>query len=128
MYILFKNPIQLDTLAIVQYLYYHKIVFLPNEIVERNYPDFITELPTIVYDKKIYSGLKHVVELYEQISGINNLLQKAIQFKKENPKYTIKDKFDEPQSQHNTIHHDDINLYIHDYVHAHEHNTTQHTP
>ena len=90
MYILFKNPIQLDTLAIVQYLYYHKIVFLPTTIVEKNLPDFVSELPTIVYNKTVYCGLKDCVELYEKISGIKNLLHKALKFKEENPKYTIK--------------------------------------
>lgn len=49
-YTLYKNPIQLDTLYIVQYLHYNKINFLPSIIIERNYPQFITDLPTIKYN------------------------------------------------------------------------------
>ena len=90
MYYLYKNPIQLDTLHIVQYLHYKNIKFLPNIIIERNYPPFITHLPTIIYNKKIYSGLEEVISLYENISGIDNILEKANEFKIQNPKYTIK--------------------------------------
>lgn len=90
MYTLYKNPIQLDTLYIVQYLYYNKIMFLPSNIIERNYPHFITNLPTIIYNNNVYSGLTEVISLYENISGIDNILEKAIEFKKQNPKYTIK--------------------------------------
>jgi hypothetical protein len=43
-----------------------------------------------VYNNKIYSGLDEVISLYENVSGIDNLLEKAIEFKKQNPKYTIK--------------------------------------
>ena len=89
MYFLYKNPIQHDTLCIVQYLHFHKIHFLPSAIIERNYPSFVTELPTIIYNNTIYCGLSEVVALYEQISGIVDLLEKSKLFKKENPKYTI---------------------------------------
>lgn len=90
MYILYKNPIQLDTLYIVQYLHYNNIKFLPSSIIERNYPQFVTDLPTIVYNNNVYSGLTEVISLYEKISGIDNILEKAIEWKKQNPKYTIK--------------------------------------
>ncbi len=89
MYILYKNPIQLDTLYIVQYLHYNKINFLPSYIIERSYPDFVTTLPTIFYEGKYYIGLNEVVKLYENISGINNILEKANEFKKSNPGYSI---------------------------------------
>ena len=90
MYILYKNPIQLDTLYIVQYLHHKNIMFLPSIIIERNYPPFVTELPTINYKNKIYKGLEEVILLYENISGIDKILEKAIEFKNQNPKYTIK--------------------------------------
>ena len=90
MYILYKNPIQLDTLYIVQYLHYNNINILPSYIIEKNYPNYITNLPTIIYNNNIYSGLSEVISFYEQISGIDNILEKAIEFKKQNPKYTIK--------------------------------------
>lgn len=90
MYTLYKNPIQLDTLYIVQYLHYNKIVFLPNKIIERNFPQFVTNLPTVVYDNCIYDGLSNVISLYEKMSGIDHILEKAMEFKKQNPTYTIK--------------------------------------
>lgn len=90
MYTLYKNPIQLDTLYIVQYLHYNKINFLPSIIIERNCPQFITDLPTIKYNNCIYSGLTEVISLYENISGIDNILEKALEFKKQNSNYTIK--------------------------------------
>ena len=89
-YILYKNPIQLDTLYIVQYLDYNQIFFLPNIIIERNYPYFVTDLPSIFYNNHLYSGLSEVIALYETISGISNLLEKSNEFKQQNPKYTIK--------------------------------------
>lgn len=90
MYTLYKNPIQLETLYIVQYLHYKNISFLPSTIIERSYPQFVTELPTIYYNNKTYTGLEEVISLYENISGIDNILEKAMEFKKQNPKYTIK--------------------------------------
>ena len=90
MYTLYKNPIQLETLYIVQYLHYKNIMFLPSIIIERNYPQFVTELPTINYKNKNYNGLVEIISLYENISGIDNILEKAIEFKVQHPKYTIK--------------------------------------
>lgn len=90
MYILYKKPIQLETLAIVQYLHSINIFFLPDTIIERNHPSFIKELPSIIYKDKLYSGLEEVITLYESYSNIENLLEKAIEFKEKNPKYTIK--------------------------------------
>lgn len=89
-YVLYKKPIQLETLNIVQYLHSQNINFLPNVIIEKNYPSYVTELPTILYDKKLYIGIDICVKLYETYSGIDNLLEKANEFKKLNPKYTIK--------------------------------------
>lgn len=89
MYILYKQPIQLETLYIVQYLHSRGIHLLPSMIVERNYPANVTELPTIVYEQIQYNGLDQVVSLYESISGIDNLLEKSKEFKKQNPTYTI---------------------------------------
>lgn len=90
MYTLYKNPIQLETLYIVQYLHSRNITFLPSIIIERNHPSFVTELPTIQYNHTVYKGLEEVISLYEHISGIDNVLEKAIEFKKQHPKYTIK--------------------------------------
>lgn len=90
MYTLYKNPIQLDTLYIVQFLHSIGINFQPSLVIERNYPSFVTDLPTIVHNNMIYSGIEKVISFYEQNSGITNLLEKAKEFKMQNPKYTIK--------------------------------------
>ncbi len=89
-YILYKNPISYDTLAIVQYLHY---VGKPNEpvsCVERGGP--LGLLVPSIFDtttNKWYQGIDDVVGYYEECSGITNLLATAEQFKKENPDYTI---------------------------------------
>ena len=87
MYVLYKNPIQLETLYIVQYLYHEHIPFLRNTIIEINYPSFVTYLPTIFYNNMLYIGLNECIKLFETYSGI---LEKANEFKKQNPRYTIK--------------------------------------
>ena len=42
-YTLYKNPIQFDTLSIVQYLYANNIVCLPDICIERNHPAWVTQ-------------------------------------------------------------------------------------
>lgn len=93
MYTLYKNPIQMETLAIVQYLYHNNIFILPTVIVERNHPDGII-LPAI-YDHKLntlYEGIDECVKYYEIRSGISNLLENAQMFKEQNPQFRIWDK------------------------------------
>lgn len=90
-YILYKNPIQYDTLYIVQYLYSIGINIKPCACVEREYPLEVFELPAI-YDlpsKVFHVGLEPVVEYYELKTGISGLLEKSSKFKKENPDYRI---------------------------------------
>lgn len=89
-YILYKQPIQLETLHIVQYLHHQQITLLPTAIVERNHPPHITALPSIQTLTELHIGLDRVVNWYEQQTGITDLLKKAIEWKNENPKYTIK--------------------------------------
>ncbi len=89
-YILYKEPISLDTLYIVQYLYSLGIDLQPNVILEINYPPEIIQLPSIKYGNTIYSGLNEVVKFYEECSNLSNLLQKSKEFKEKNPNYTIK--------------------------------------
>lgn len=91
-HILFKQPNQLDTLAIVQYAYYTGIDIQPKACIERNYPYYVREIPSILDMKTnvLHEGIDNVVKYYEKISGISDILTKASNFKKENPKYTIK--------------------------------------
>lgn len=56
MYILYKKPLQLDTLYIVQYLHSINITFLPHSIFERNHPPNVTNLPSILYDNLYIMG------------------------------------------------------------------------
>lgn len=102
-YILYKHPFQLDTLALVRYCYSLEFDVAPHMCVERNHQ--ITALPSI-YDldqQKWYYGLSQVVEkiplfeYFETLTGITNLLEKAMEFKqwnffkKHNPTYRIGD-------------------------------------
>lgn len=90
MYTLYKRPIQLETLHIVQYLHAYGITLLPDTIVERSFPSCITELPAIYCENQWYMGLSQVLVFYETKSGIQKLSEKAEEWKKENPRYTIK--------------------------------------
>jgi len=90
-YILYKNPIQYDTLYIVQYLHYLGIILKPQYCIERNYPSWVTSLPSIYVsnnDKK-YIGLEECIKFFQQESGVNNVLYKSNEFKKLNPEYRI---------------------------------------
>ncbi len=89
-YILYKQPVQLDTLYIVQYLYYLGINLQPNTIIERNHPAHIINLPSIECNGKLYSGLDECISFYETYSNIQNVLVLSREFKRQNPKYTIK--------------------------------------
>jgi hypothetical protein len=78
-YILYKNPIQLDTLYIVQYLYYLGYIFIPKFCIEENFPQWVTELPSIEYKNRKYIGYNRVMQFYEEQSRVKNLLYKALQ-------------------------------------------------
>jgi len=90
-YTLYKNPIQLDTLAIVRYIYYTGINLQPTTCIERNYPESITEIPSILdHDiNQIHTGLSNVIKYYEDKTGITNLLEKSLKFAEENPDFKI---------------------------------------
>ena len=90
-YVLYKEPVSLDTLEIVQYIHTNGITILPKYIIERNHGTGIPTLPTIVCDNKVYAGLQEVVKFYEMKSGISNLLTKAKSWKEKNPNYRIND-------------------------------------
>lgn len=86
-YTLYKEPISLETLHIVQYLHANGIKLLPKYIIERNHGTNI--LPTIVYGSNVYSGLSNVIKFYENISNIDNLLIKSSEWKLNNSDYRI---------------------------------------
>jgi hypothetical protein len=89
-YILYKNPIQTDTLNIVQYLYFLGIPIIPKHCIERNHPNWAFSLPSIeteTNDK--YIGFDECIKFYEKESGIDNLYYKALIFKINNPSFRI---------------------------------------
>jgi hypothetical protein len=89
-YILYKNPIQTDTLAIVQYLHSNGINIIPTHCIERNHPIWAVELPSIeTTDGKKYVGLNQCIEFYQHATGKNNILKEALVFKQYNPDYKI---------------------------------------
>lgn len=89
-YTLYKNPIQTDTLAIVQYLYHNDIFMLPTVIIEKNHPHGI-ELPAI-YDhlcNELYEGIDECVRFYETYTGMTGTLDAALAFKAAHPDFHI---------------------------------------
>lgn len=91
-YILYKLPIQVDTLALVQYCFSLGYDLRPQICIERNHQ--ITTLPSI-YDldqQQWFYGLDQIVKYFETHTAISSLLDKALNFKKQNPDYRIGDK------------------------------------
>jgi hypothetical protein len=88
-YTLYKKPIQLETLEIVQYLNSVGIICVPETIYECNYPHYVTELPSILYKNTLFSGMASVIDFYEQVSEIQNLKELSSKFKIDNPEYRI---------------------------------------
>lgn len=89
-YTLYKNPIQTDTLAIVQYLYHNNIFLLPTVIIEKNHPRNLV-LPAIYdhYCNELFEGIDECVRFYENYTGITQLLDNALSFKAANPDFHI---------------------------------------
>ena len=89
-YILYKDPIDLNTLAIVRYLHNIEIEGTPKHCIERNH-NIIGPLPTIycISTDKFYYGFDKCVRYYELNTNIKNLYSKSEEFMKENPSYRI---------------------------------------
>ncbi len=75
-YDLFKLPIQIDTLSIVQYLYSVGIEARPKTIVERNHAPEATTLA-------------ECIRFYEARSGIDGIVAHAAMFKRRSPSFRI---------------------------------------
>lgn len=91
-YTLYKNPVQMDTLAIVKYLYYIGKPILPTVIVEHGWPEGL-ELPCIFDHQacKLYQGIEECLKFYEHETGEDaGLLDRALQFVNANPTYRIR--------------------------------------
>ena len=81
----------MDTLAIVQYLDSLGKRIQPVHCIERNYPTWVADLPSIeiVHGGHKFVGLDACCTFYENVSGVSNLLGKAMTFKLENAEYRI---------------------------------------
>lgn len=92
-YTLYKEPVQLETLAIVQYLHHCGISLLPSRVIKRCHPPELLPLPSIVEHDSgtVYRGLDGCVRFYEAATGIGNVLSKALVFKQQHPDYRIRD-------------------------------------
>jgi hypothetical protein len=89
-YILYKNPIQLDTLHIVQYLHSIGINIIPKYCIERNHPEWVTELPSIETSTgQKYIGMDSCIHFYTRGSNIENIVEKTEIFIKKHPEYRI---------------------------------------
>ena len=90
-YILYKNPVQTETLEIVQYLYYiGKTDVLPSWCIERNYPIWVKQLPAIETDNgQKYVGLQECIKFYENQYNMPNVVFKSHNFKVSCPDYRI---------------------------------------
>jgi hypothetical protein len=91
-YILYKNPVQLDTLAVVQYLHFMGHTdLLPQSIFERCFPGEISQLPAVydTRDHRLYLGIDEVISFFETRSRVTDLLRKALEFKHQNPHYRV---------------------------------------
>ncbi|AYV81408.1 MAG: hypothetical protein Harvfovirus32_4 [Harvfovirus sp.] len=79
-------------LSITRYLWYKNIDVRPKNVIERNFPQKIKILPTIVLpNKEIIEGLDNIVNFYEQLFEIDNLENNALLFIKNNPNFRISD-------------------------------------
>lgn len=80
MYVLYKKPVQVDTLAIVRYLFHeHGFDARPSMCIERAHPAWVTELPSIMDldDDSVHVGFEECVKYFEKVSGVGNLAAAA---------------------------------------------------
>jgi len=77
-------------LNIVRYLYTKGFDIRAKIIVERNFPSFVTEFPTLIMsDGNILGGLNAIVKYYENQTNIEHLIEKSTLFDQLNPDYRI---------------------------------------
>ena len=83
-----------DTLqSIVRYAFViHNMDIRPISIMERCMPNNITKLPTIMLINGCkLEGLNEIVNHYEKLMNVTNLIEKSNLFNKLNPNYRITD-------------------------------------
>lgn len=89
-YILYKSPIQSDTLWIVRFLHSLGEDAKPVCVLERNHPSWVVDLPSISdLDGERYVGFDNCVVFFEKKYGISHLLQRTAEFRSMNPEYKL---------------------------------------
>jgi hypothetical protein len=92
-YILYKRPVQYDTLSIVQYLHWTGHDVRPTCCIERNHPEWAAHnLPAIeTVAGERFVGLRACVEFYAAEAGKDpdKLLSTAVAFKAANPEHRV---------------------------------------
>jgi len=94
LYKIHENSDCLSLLSVVRYLHgVHQIDIRPSQIIERRFPSEVKYLPTIEYiingQPYYLGGLQNIINLFEKYYGIDNLLESAIQWTKDNPNYRV---------------------------------------
>ena len=90
-YLLYKQPVQPETLCIVQYLNSIGSGMLPRICIERNHPPWAKALPSIADERgDVHVGLDACVAYYERRSGVVGLLAKSRAFKDARPDYRVR--------------------------------------
>jgi hypothetical protein len=91
-YTLFKAPVQSDTLAIVHYLHsLGKAGVLPRACVERNWPAWVLQLPSIeTCDGRRFVGLHACTAFFESAHDVPHVLASALAFKAQHPGYRVR--------------------------------------
>ena len=92
LYKVHEDPDCEELLNITRYLYYKNIDLRPINVQEKLFPSNVFILPTIIYNKIQVSGVENIVYLYQKLTGMGNLRQKAHKFVELNPNYRIMDK------------------------------------
>ena len=77
-------------LNIVRYLYTKGYDIRAENIVERNIPTSMRELPVLMFENGLHlEGIKAIIEYYERETKIVRLLEKSTLFDHLNPDYRI---------------------------------------
>lgn len=79
-FILYRQPLQVDTLAVVRYLHHIGHPCAPTRCIAGNHPDWVHELPSIQTPTKRYIGIGSCLDFWQEQSGVEDLLEKAISF------------------------------------------------
>ena len=79
-------------LNIVRFLYAHGYDIRPHNVIERNFPDNITVLPTIITNNhSLIIGIDNITTFYENLLDMSDLAQLADTFCIQNPNFRISD-------------------------------------